>query len=126
MSPSKSERRMSTNQRNEVLMFGKNIEAVSVPEVKRYIYQQKQKLREMQKEIDRLKILLRKFSPVSGYEPDPKREEWQGVGDCWMCPHFTCTFRGEVAFLQVWRCGLNFDPSFCRFSEYRSILFRKF
>lgn len=35
----------------------------------------------------REEILFRQFSPVTGYEPDPKREEWQGPEDCKGCPY---------------------------------------
>lgn len=88
-------------------------------------------------EAERQAILFRKFSPVSGYEPDPKREEWQGVEDCKGCPHFEWIHIGLDHGRKMYfpECKLRpvspqwlplGDPSLCRFGEYRRILFRKF
>lgn len=84
-------------------------------------------------------ILFRKFSPVTGYEPDPKREEWKTFNDCRVCPWFEWRFVGWDHGKKVMRshCLRKYeanvplstllgDPSFCRFGEYRRILFRKF
>ena len=80
-------------------------------------------------------ILFRRFSPVSTYEPDPKREEWRGFDDCYGCPHFRWRFWGfnhgrkqfisQCLIREDERVPLG-DPSFCRFTEYRRILFRNF
>jgi hypothetical protein len=80
-------------------------------------------------------ILFRRFSPVSEYESDPKREEWQDFDDCYVCPYFFWRFwgldHGREQFIS--QCLVRADerlplgdPSFCRFSEYRRILFRRF
>lgn len=82
-------------------------------------------------------ILFRKFSPISGYEPDPKREEWRNSKDCLPCPFLTYRripklIEPEFGIYTWLRCRLNLkeldlgDPSFCRFSEYRRILLRPF
>lgn len=79
-------------------------------------------------------ILLRKFSHT--FRPDPKRYEWQGSADCLGCPYLTRYFgslacRLRIPFLDVNRMGAGEwpdygDPSFCRFSEYRKVLFMRF
>jgi len=90
---------------------------------------------------ERDEILFRRFGRVSEYAPNSKREEWRGQDDCWGCPYWK-----TLAFLRVspllgreghWKtCELRRglspkfgplgDPSFCRFPEYRRILFRRF
>jgi len=90
-------------------------------------------------------VLFRRFSPVSTYEPDPKREGWQNWEDCCQCPYFdevwnwpnedingdtldgACDLQPDCE----WIDGKGYnnplgDPSFCRFSEYRRILFQDF
>jgi hypothetical protein len=65
-------------------------------------------------------ILFRRFSPVSTYEPDPKREEWRGMEDCRCCPAEVLTRRKHLI------CSSTNNTATCRFSEYRRILFRRF
>jgi hypothetical protein len=88
------------------------------------------------KELIRSELLSRKFEPITGYEPDPKREEWQGPEDCPPCPYF-CRIHYENWGMIVWSyelfnaCRLMSSielghPTFCRFAEYRRILFRRF
>lgn len=76
-------------------------------------------------------IRRRKFEPITDYEPDPNREEWQNMDDCLCCPYLwgwddihvdDCTQRLEHRV--AWDTPMG-DPSFCQFTEYRKILFRK-
>ena len=79
------------------------------------------------RERHRLSILLRKFERLSTYEPDPKREEWQGFDDCDQCPHQYCWSQYGFLWCRITPKTKELgDPSFCRFTEYRSILFRSF
>lgn len=88
-------------------------------------------------DIIRSEILSREFGSITGYEPDPKREEWRGPEDCPPCPYF-CRVQYEDWGMICWATGEPFNacrlgssmnlghPSFCRFAKYRRILFRRF
>lgn len=86
---------------------------------------------------ERYAILFRSFPPISGYEPDLGREEWSGVQDCFGCPWWGPFPAKDIRGRPAWFVGCALDPgthsysalgdpSFCRFVEYRRILFRRF
>jgi hypothetical protein len=92
----------------------------------------------MEEHAQRSEVLFRRFSPVSTYEPDAKREEWKGAKDCWPCPwlgyrKIPKLVNPQYGIYSVLKCKLNTedvlplgDPSFCRFTKYRRIVFRNF